>query len=66
MFKYVLRQKTPRLFYVAVCNNLTIHKITIQNTLLLILAMMSGIVKYSEMVSTIGLVTMAHTFYFIV
>ena len=36
-----------------------------QNTLQLILAIILGLVKYSEIVDTIGLEIMTHTFYFI-
>ena len=37
----------------------------IQNTLLLILILILRLVKYSEIVDTISLVTMTHTIYFI-
>ena len=54
-----LDKKTPRLFNVAVCPLYT----QIQNTLLLILIMILCLVKYSEIVDTIILVTMTRTIY---
>ena len=59
-----LHKKTPRLFYVAVCDNFH-YTNKIQNTLLLILIMILRLFKYTVIVDIISLLTMTHIIYLI-